>query len=75
MRETERIKLDVFDMKCLRNMVGVSRMDRVRNEKVRGRPEILRKMSERGDQRVLSWYGNVVGGEEHSLLLYLFSSS
>ncbi len=34
-RESERNRLDVFEMRCLRNMVGVTRMDRVRNEEVR----------------------------------------
>ena len=34
MKVTERQKLNVFEMKCLRNMTGVSRLDRVRNEVV-----------------------------------------
>ncbi len=33
--ESERNRLDVFEMRCLRSMVGVTRMDRVRNEEVR----------------------------------------
>ncbi len=33
-RESERNSLDVFEMRCLRSMVGVTRMDRVRNEEV-----------------------------------------
>ena len=32
MRSAERRKVNVLEMKCLRSMVGVSRMDRVRNE-------------------------------------------
>ena len=32
MRSAERRKVNVLDMKCLRSLVGVSRMDRVRNE-------------------------------------------
>ncbi len=63
-RESERNRLDVFEMRCLKSMVGVTRMDRVRNEKVRRQAGIVRKMSERVDQRV-SWYGHVVRmGEE-----------
>ena len=31
MKVTERQKLNVFEMKCLRSMTGVSRLDRVRN--------------------------------------------
>ena len=37
MKVTERQKLNVFEMKCLRSMTGVSRLDRVRNEVVRSR--------------------------------------
>ncbi len=60
-----REKLDVIEMRCLRSMVGVMRMDRVRNEDVRQRTEVVRKLSERVDQRVLSWYGYMVRmGEE-----------
>ncbi len=41
-------------------------MDRVRDEEVRRRVGVVRKMSERVDQRVLSWYGHVERlGEEH----------
>ena len=29
MRSAERRKMNVLEMKCLRNLVGVSRMDRV----------------------------------------------
>ena len=32
MRSTERRKVNVLEMKCLRSLFGVSRMDRVRNE-------------------------------------------
>ena len=37
MRSAERRKVNVLEMKCLRNLVGVSRMGRVRNEQVRRR--------------------------------------
>ena len=40
MRSAERRKVNVFEMKCLRSLVGVSRMDRVRNEEVRRRAGI-----------------------------------
>ena len=33
MRVSERQKLNVFEMKYLRNMNGVTRLDRLRNEK------------------------------------------
>ena len=34
MRSVERRKLNVLEMKCLRSLAGVSRMDRVSNEEV-----------------------------------------
>ncbi len=59
-REPERNRLNIFEMRRLRSMVGVTRMDRVRNEEVRRQAGIVRKMSERVDQRELSWYWHVV---------------
>ena len=53
MRSAERRKLNVLEMKCLISLVGVSRMDRVRNEEVRGRAGIDRELARRADQRVL----------------------
>ena len=35
MRSAERRNVNVLEIKCLRSLVGVSRMDRVRNEEVR----------------------------------------
>ena len=57
MRSAERRKVNVLEMKCLRSLVGVSRMDRVRNEEVRRRAEIERELASRADQRVLRWFG------------------
>ena len=40
MRSAERRKVNVREMKCLRTVVGVSRMDRVGNAEVRRRAGI-----------------------------------
>ena len=37
LRESERKKLNVFEMRCLRSMIGVTRRDRVRNTVIRER--------------------------------------
>ena len=50
--------MNVLEMKCLRSLVGVSRMDRVRNEEVRRRAGIERELASRADQRVLRWFGH-----------------
>ena len=54
MRSADRRKVNVLEMKCLRSLVGVTRMDRVRNEEVRRRAGIERELATRADQRVLS---------------------
>ena len=59
MRGAERRKVNVLEMKCLRSLVGVSRMDRVRNEEVRRRAGIELELASRADQRVLRWFGLV----------------
>ena len=50
MRSAERRKANVLEMKCLRSLVGVSRMDRVRNEEVRRRAGIDRELASRAEQ-------------------------
>ena len=59
MRSAERRKVNVHEMKCLRSLVGVSRMNRVGNEEVRRRAGIERELASRADQRVLRWFGHV----------------
>ena len=43
MRSAERRKVNVHETKCLRSLVGVSRMDSVKNEEVRTRAGIERE--------------------------------
>ena len=50
--------MNVLEVKCLRNLVGVSRMDRVRNEEVHRRAGIKKELASRADQRVLRWFGH-----------------
>ena len=59
MRSAERRKVNVLEMKGLRSLVVVSRMDRVGNEEVRWRAEIERELASRADQRVLRWFRHV----------------
>ena len=59
MRSAERRKVNVLEMKCLKRLVGVSRMGRVRNVKVRRRAGIERELASRADQRALRSFGHV----------------
>ena len=67
MRNALRRKVNVLEMKCLRSLIGVSRMNRVRNEDVRRRAEIERELESRTDQRVLRWLGHVERMDEYRL--------
>ena len=67
MRSAERWKVNVLEMKCLRSLVEVSRIDRVRNEEVRRRAGIERELANRADQRVLRWFGHVERMDEYRL--------
>ena len=59
MRAAERRRINVFEMKCLRSMIGVTRLDRVRNEEVRRRTDERKELAERVDMRVLRWFGHM----------------
>ena len=65
MRSAKRRKVNVLQMKCLRSLVGVSQMDRVRTEEVSRRAEIERELASRADQRVLRWCGHVERMDEY----------
>ena len=67
MRIAERRKLNVLEMKCLRSLVGVSGMDRVRNEEVRRRAGIEMELASRADQRVLRWFVHVERMDEYRM--------
>ena len=54
-------------MKCLRSLVGVSRIDRVRNEEVRRRAGIERELASRADQRVMRWFRHVERMDEYRM--------
>ena len=66
-KEEDRKRLNVMEMRCLRSMVGVSRVDRVRNEEVRRRVGVDRSLADRVDQRVLRWYGHMERMNEERL--------
>ena len=54
MRSAEKRKVDVLEMKYSRSLVGVSRMNRVRNEEVRRRAGIERELASRADESRVS---------------------
>ena len=67
MRSADRRKLNVLEMKCLRSLVGVSRMNRIKNEEVRRGAGIERELTSRADQRVLRWFWHVERMDEYRM--------
>ena len=55
-------------MRCLRSMIGLTRRDRRRNEKVRRRTGVLRPLDQKVDEKVLRWFGHVERMNEKRLL-------
>ena len=67
MKSAERKKVNVLEMKCLRSLVGVLRMDRVCNEGVSRRAGIEMELASRADQRVLRWFGHVERTDDYRM--------
>ena len=59
MRSAERKKANVLKINCLRSLVGVSRIYRVRNKEMRRETGIERVLASRADQRVLRFFSHV----------------
>ena len=55
-----------------KELVGVSRMDRVRNEEVHRRAGVKSKLASRADQKVLRWFGHVERMDEHRMARRVF---
>ena len=63
LKKTQERKLEVEEMKMLRWMCGVTKMDKIRNERIRGTAKV-EKISKKNQGRRLQWYGHVKRREE-----------
>ena len=63
----ERKTVNLFEMKRLRSLVRVSRMDIVMNEEVGRRAGIERELVSGAGQRVLRWFGHVERMDEYPM--------
>ena len=59
MKVAEKKRLNVLEMKCLRNMCGVTIWDRQYNDDIRRRAGVLLELSNRAEQRGLRWFGHM----------------
>ena len=50
LKTEDKNRLDVMEMKCLRTMSGVTKWDRIRNERIRGRTGVKSKLSYQAEQ-------------------------
>ena len=55
----ENRRLILMEMKCLRKMCGVTVMDRIRNDVIRGEVGVMRDLVGRVENCVLRWFGHV----------------
>ena len=60
MKKAQEKKLDVAEMRMLRWISGVTKLDRIRNEIIRGTP----MLGEKSKKSRLKWYGHVLRREE-----------
>ena len=59
LRKADQCKLESFEMRCLRSILGVRLLDKIRNTEIRQRLNITRTITEEITQRRLKWFGHV----------------
>ena len=62
MKKAQEKKLDVAEMRMLRWMSGVTKLDRIRNERIRGTTKVG-EISKKVQESRLKWYGHVLRRE------------
>ena len=62
-KKAQEKKLDVAEMRMLRWMSGVTKLDRIRNERIRGTTKVG-EISEKVQESRLKWYGHVLRRED-----------
>ena len=64
LKKAHENKLDVAEMRMLRWMCGVTKLDKIRNERIRGTTKVG-EITKKVQERRLKWYGHVMRREEH----------
>ena len=63
-KKAQEKKLEVAEMRMLRWMCGVTKLDKIRNERIRGTTKVG-EITKKVQERRLKWYGHVMRREEH----------
>ncbi len=63
MKKAQEKKLDVAEMRMLRWMSGVTKLDRIRNEIIRWTTKVG-ELSKKVQESMLKWYGHVLRRED-----------
>ena len=63
-KKAQEKKLDVAEIRMLRWMCGVTKLDRIRNERIRGTTKVG-EISKKVQESRLKWYGHVLREEEY----------
>ena len=64
LKKAQQNKLEVAEMRMLRWMCGVTKLDKIRNERIR-RTTKVGEITKKVQERRLKWYGHVMRREEH----------
>ena len=74
LRQADTRHLESFEMRCLRVILGVHLMDRVKNEEIRQRLNIPNTICEEVSKRRMKWFGHVVRMPHHRLPLQAYKN-
>ena len=64
LKKAQEKKFEVAEMRMLRWMCGVTKLDKIRNERIRGTTKVG-EITKKVQERMLKWYGHVMRREEH----------
>ena len=64
LKKAQEKKLEVAEMRMLRWMCGVTKLDKIRNERIRGTTKVG-EITKKVQERRLKWYGHVMRREEY----------
>ena len=66
LKKAQEKKLDVAEMRMPQWMCGVAKLDKIINERIRGKKKV-RKITKKVQDKRLKWYGHAMRREEHNV--------